>query len=97
MKTLLLFVILITTLIGDDVYPNDFHIYSDFTNVIHINETNKVSFTKMEEIVNHRIKSVDLDFKRPNLSSIKRYSFFGLVYLLFTVTLFKKFYKPVSE
>jgi hypothetical protein len=63
MKTLLLFVILITTLIGDDVYPNDFHIYSDFTNVIHINETNKVSFTKMEEIVNHRIKSVDLDFK----------------------------------
>ena len=31
------------------------------------------------------LDSVDLNFKRPNLSSIKRYSFVGLVYLLFTV------------
>ena len=30
------------------------------------------------------LDSVDLNFKRPNLSSIKRYSFVGLVYLLFT-------------
>ena len=34
------------------------------------------------------LDSVDLNFKRPNLSSIKRYSFVGLVYLLFTVQSF---------
>jgi uncharacterized membrane protein YcgQ (UPF0703/DUF1980 family) len=31
------------------------------------------------------LDSVDLNFKRPNLSSIKRYSFVGLIYLLFKV------------
>jgi hypothetical protein len=31
------------------------------------------------------LDSVDLNFERPNLSSIKRYSFVGLIYLLFTV------------
>ena len=31
------------------------------------------------------LDSVDLNFKRPNLSSIKRYSFVGLIYLIFTV------------
>ena len=36
------------------------------------------------------LESVDLDFKRPNLSSIKRYSFCGLIYLLFTVRIFRK-------
>jgi hypothetical protein len=34
------------------------------------------------------LDSVDLNFKRPNLSTIKRYSFVGLVYLLFTVQSF---------
>ena len=34
------------------------------------------------------LDSVDLNFKRPNLSSIQRYSFVGLVYLLFTVQSF---------
>ena len=63
MKTLLIFVLLITTSICDDIYPNDFHILVDTKNVKHINETNKISFTIIEEIVNHRIKSVDLDFK----------------------------------
>jgi len=31
------------------------------------------------------LESVDLDFKRPDLSPIKCYSTFGLIYLLFTV------------
>ena len=31
------------------------------------------------------LESVDLDFQRPNLLPIKRYSMFGLIYLLFTV------------
>ena len=31
------------------------------------------------------LDSVDLNFERPNLSSIKRYSFVGLIYPLFTV------------
>ena len=43
------------------------------------------------------LDSVDLDFKRPNLSLIKRYSLFGLIYLLFTVTSFKIIYKLISE
>ncbi len=34
------------------------------------------------------LDSVDLNFKRPNLSAIKRYSFFGLAYILFTVRFF---------
>ena len=43
------------------------------------------------------LDSVDLNFKRPNLSPITRYSFVGLIYLLFTVRIFWKFYKPISE
>jgi hypothetical protein len=31
------------------------------------------------------LETVDLDFGRPNLSPIKRYSIYGLIYLLFTV------------
>jgi hypothetical protein len=31
------------------------------------------------------LESVDIDFERPNLSPIKRYSLFGLIYLLLTV------------
>jgi hypothetical protein len=34
------------------------------------------------------LDSVDLNFQRPNLSPIKRYSFIGLIYLLFTVRIF---------
>jgi hypothetical protein len=38
------------------------------------------------------LESVDLDFGRPDLSPIKRYSIYGLIYALFTVSFsfFKK-------
>jgi hypothetical protein len=39
------------------------------------------------------LESVDLDFERPNLSPIKRYSMYGLIYVLFTVRSFKTLYK----
>ena len=42
------------------------------------------------------LESVDLQFKRPSLSPIKRYSLLGLIYMLFMVRFsFKKFNKAI--
>ena len=55
MKTLLLFVILITTSICDDIYPNDFHKISDTYNMNSEYEPKEILLSKIEEIVEYKI------------------------------------------
>jgi len=91
-KTLLIEFIFASQKIGVDRFiwalVNDFLRFNAFVSntIIHLSLVFKIWPSVI--LFLETLDSVDLNFKRPNLSTIKRYSFVGLVYLLFTVQSF---------
>lgn len=71
MKTLLLFVLLISTSICDDIYPNDFHKISDTYDMNSEYEPKEILISKIEEIVEYKIKGSDGDFKATRLEKTR--------------------------
>jgi hypothetical protein len=91
-KTLLIEFIFASQKIGVDRFiwalVNDFLRFNAFVSntIIHLSLVFKIWPSVI--LFLETLDSVDLNFQRPNLSPIKRYSFIGLIYLLFTVRIF---------